>query len=81
MLRPKVQIVLFTDSKCMFDTITKLSTISEERMIIDIASIRESYTNVDFTNFSQIASKNNLADVLTKPKADSNFLLKLIKTG
>ncbi len=41
MLGRKVSTVLFTDSKCLFDTITKLSTVAEKRLLIDIAAIRE----------------------------------------
>ncbi len=41
MLGRKIYTVLFTDSKCPFDTITKLSTVAEKRFLIDIASIRE----------------------------------------
>lgn len=77
----KVKTLIFTDSKCIFDTITKLSTISEKRLLIDVASIRESYTNGDLTNIAHVASENNLADIFTKTKADPSMLLKLMETG
>ncbi len=47
----KVSTVVFTDSKCLFDTITKLST--EKRHLIDIAAIRENYSNGDLTHESR----------------------------
>ncbi len=49
-LQRKVSLVVFTDSKCLFDTITKLSTVSEKRFLIDIAAIGEAYTTGDLTN-------------------------------
>ena len=74
----KVQTVLYTDSKCLFDTITKLSTVSEKRLLIDIAAIRETYTNGDLSNVAHVASKHNLANIFTKEKADSTMLRDLM---
>ncbi len=31
--------------ECLFDTITKLSTVAKKRLLIDIAAIRENYSN------------------------------------
>ncbi len=73
--------VVFTDSKCLFDTITKLSTVSEKRLLIDIAAIREAYTNGDLTNVAHVSSKFNLANVFTKANADTTMLRELMKNG
>ncbi len=80
-LQRKVSSVVFTDSKCLFDTITKLSTVSEKRLLIDIAAIREAYTNGDLTNLAHVASKFNLANVSTKANADTTMLRELMRTG
>ena len=61
-----VPIVLFTDSKCLFDTITKMSTVSEKRLMIDISALRQSYARGEVFNIGHISSHYNLADPLTK---------------
>ena len=81
MLQRKVKTVVLTDSKCLFDTITKLSTVSEKRLLIDIAAIREAYTNGDLTNVLHVVSTYNLANVFTKTKADTKMLHNLMAKG
>ncbi len=44
-LDKKIPTVVYTYSKCLFDTITKVSSVSEKRLLINIASIREEYTS------------------------------------
>ncbi len=73
--------LIFTDSKCLFDTITKLSTVSEKRLLIDISAIREAYSNGDLTNVAHVASEYNLADTFTKSNADTTMLRQLMQTG
>ncbi len=80
-LQRKAPTVIFTDSKCLFDTITKLSTVSEKRVLIDISAIREAYSNGDLTNVAHVASKYNLADTFTKSNADTTMLRQLMQTG
>ena len=59
---------MFTDSKSLFDNVTKLSTVPEKRILIDTAAARESYTNGDMSNFDHVSSKFNLANIFTKSK-------------
>ncbi len=47
MLEMTLPIYLMTDSKSIFDTITKLSNVSEKRLMIDIASRRQAYRSVE----------------------------------
>lgn len=77
----KIQTILFTDSKCLFNTITKLPTVSEKRLLIEIAAIRETYTTGDLSNFAHVSSRHNLANVFTKAKADNTMLLNLMSSG
>ena len=74
-LNRKVKTVLLTDSKCLFDTINKLTTVAEKRLLIDIASIRESYSNGDLSNVAHASSAHNLANSLTKAKADPTQII------
>ncbi len=62
------------------DNIT-FSTVSEKRLLIDIAAIREAYTNGDLTNVAHVASEFNLAIVFTKANADTTMLRELTSTG
>lgn len=77
----KIDTVMFTDSKSLFDTITKLSTISEKRMLIDVAAIRESYASGELTNVAHILSRHNIANPFTKNNADMTQLYDLMETG
>lgn len=70
---------MFTDSKCLFDTITKLSTVSKKLLIIDKSDITETYTNGDLANVAHVASAYNIANVFTKLKADTALLLGVMK--
>eukprot|EP00171_Calliarthron_tuberculosum_P023237 IDg23237t1 len=65
-LGKKIPIFLFTDSKSIFDTITKLSSVSEKRLLIDISSLRQSYSSGEISNIGHILSEFNPADPLTK---------------
>ncbi len=72
---------MFTDSKSLFDTITKQTTVSEKRLLIHIAAIRETYSSGELANVAHVASKHNIANVFTKTKADDSMLLCLMRTG
>ena len=75
-----VPVLMFTDSKCLFDTITKLSTVSEKRLLIDISALRESYACGELTNVAHVSSENNLADPFTK-NTTSPILDELLNSG
>ncbi len=76
----KFPVFLSTDSKSTFDTITKLSGVSEKRLLIDISCLRQSYCEGEIQNLGHVRSKFNLADALTK-KTNSETLQNLIKSG
>ena len=58
---------LLTDSKQMFEVITKASHTSERRLMIDTAAAREAYNRGEISNVGLVLSKHNIADGLTKP--------------
>lgn len=62
----KLALKLYTDSKCLFDVITKNTTTVEKRLIIDLQSARESYEKMEISDIAKIPSKANPADALTK---------------
>ena len=80
-LQRKVKAVMLTDSKSLFNTINKPSTVSEKRLLIDIASIRKIYTIVDLPNVAHVSSKHDIANLFTKCKADKTMLCTTMRTG
>jgi len=58
---------LLTDSKALFDIISKGSRTSEKRMMLDIAAAREGFRDRVISDIGFVRSSENLADGLTKP--------------
>ena len=53
---------LMTDSKSIFDTVIKLSNVSEKRLTIDISSLRQSYATREIENIGHVLTKFNIGD-------------------
>ena len=62
----RIPITMLTDSKQMFDVITKASQTTEKRLLIDIAAAREAYNRHEISNVGLVLSGDNVADGLTK---------------
>lgn len=60
-------LVMLTDSKQMFDVITRASHTTEKRLMIDVAAAREAYNRHEISNVGLVQSEHNIADGLTKP--------------
>ena len=75
-----VPIIMFKDSKYLFDTITRLTKISEKRLLIDVAALTQSYVNGELFKIGHVSSFYNLADPLTK-KANSKLLEEVMLKG
>lgn len=76
----RIDVNMFTDSKSLLDTITRLSQASEKRLLIDIAAVREAHRKKEISNVGWVKSKNNLADGLTK-YSKSNILNDVIENS
>ena len=76
----EVPVQLFTDSKCLFDVISKGSRTSEKRMMIDIAAAREGFKRKEISDIGFVRSSNNIADGLTKAMNQS-ALLRILSTS
>lgn len=55
-----------TDSRSLFDLITKDSTSTERRLMIDISAVRSAYENAEINSIELVASCDNPADAFTK---------------
>ena len=64
--RQNLPVTMLTDSKQMFDVITKASHTSEKRLMIDVAAARGAYNRNDISNVGLVLSQHNIADGLTK---------------
>ena len=80
MLGRDLKVALMTDSKSLFDTVTKLTAALEKRLLINIFSIREAFQKGDIFNIAHISSEYNLADAFTKPMKPA-LLHKVMTTG
>ena len=71
---------MFTDSKSLFDIITKCSNTSERRLMIDLQAVRDAYQSYEISNVGFLRGPNNPADALTKANK-CNALNHLLRTG
>jgi len=60
-------LVMLTDSKQIFDVITRASHTTEKRLMIDVAAARDAYNKHEISNVGLVKSEHNVADGLTKP--------------
>ena len=66
-LKKRIPLQMYTDSKFLFDVITTASSLREKRLLIDIAVVKEAYYKQDISQVGHIFSDQNPADALTKP--------------
>ena len=62
-----------TDSKCLFDIISKGSRTSEKRLMLDVAAARKGFEMKDISNIGLVPSASNIADGLTKPMQQASL--------
>ncbi len=67
----QIRVQLFTDSKSLFDVISKGSRTSEKRMMLDIAAAREGFRDKLISDIGFVRSSKNLADGLMKSMSQS----------
>lgn len=71
---------MFADSKSLFDAITKRSQISEKRLLIDLATLRDARRRNVMNNIGFIRTEHNIADPLTKDM-NKPILDQMLNTG
>ena len=67
----KVELRVFTDSRTLFDSIISFCSMTEKRLLIDIACLRQAFRSGELSNLGWIRSGENVADALTKDKSKS----------
>lgn len=66
LVNQKVPVQLLTDSKSLFDVISKGTRTSEKRTMLDIAASREAFRDKIISDIGFVRSNKNVADGLTK---------------
>ncbi|VDI35393.1 Hypothetical predicted protein [Mytilus galloprovincialis] len=75
-----IPINCFTDNKSLCQNIHSTKLISEKRLCLDLASIKESVSLGDIT-VTWIKTSSQISDCLTKAGADFHPLIKVLSTG
>jgi hypothetical protein len=80
MLGRSIPLSMLTDSKSLFDVISKSSTTLERRLMIDIAVSREAYNTQELSDIGLVRSEYNPADAFTKA-GNCRILDNILRTG
>ena len=64
-----ISMVIYTDSRSLYDCLVSLNTITEKRLLIDLAILRQAYERREIAEVRWIPTEQNPADALTKEKA------------
>jgi hypothetical protein len=74
MIGTDLPILMMTDSRALFDTITRARSITERRFMVDIAAAREAYKEQTISNIGLLRSEFSPAEALTKLSANDSWL-------
>ena len=80
MLGRQIPVQLFTDSKSLFDVISKGPRISEKRMMLDSAAVLEGFKNKTICEIGFVRSSSNVADGQTR-HMNQAILREVINSG
>ena len=64
----QLPMVLYTDSKSLYDCLVKLGTTQEKRLMVDLMCLRQAYERREITEIKWISGGTNPADAMTKSK-------------
>ena len=67
-LQQPILLVLYTDSKSLYNCLVKLGTTHKKRLIVDLMCLRQSYERREIAEIRWIDGGNNPADAMTKKK-------------
>ncbi len=67
-LHTTLLLVLYTDSKSLYDCLVKLGTTQEKRLMVDLMCLRQSYERREIAEIKWINGNSNPADAMTKSK-------------
>lgn len=73
----EIKLTLCTNSKSLYNCLTKLGTTQEKRLMIDVMALRQAYERKEIAQVKWVDGNSNPADSMTKSKP-SNALKRLI---
>ena len=76
-----IPIEVVTDNKSLCDALQSRKVVTEKRLRIDIAALKESLDQGNITNITWVSTDKQLADCLTKEGASSHKLIDVLKTN
>ena len=76
-----VPVIIFTDSRNLFEAIHSTKLVDDAWLIPDIAVVKEALENGTISSVKHVASEDMLANCLTKAGASAEKLLKVLRTG
>ena len=76
-----IYIYIYSDNKSLHDAIHSEKYVSEKRLRIDIGALKELIVQHKSTRILWTKSKNQLADCLTKCKADNSRFIETMIIG
>jgi len=79
-LQVNLPLILYTDSKSLYDCLVRLGTTQEKRLMIDVMCLRQAYERRQVTEVKWIDGDTNPADAMTKGKP-CTALTQLIDTN
>jgi hypothetical protein len=79
-LEIELLLVVYTDSKSLYECLVKLGTTREKHLIINVMCLRQAYEWREIAEVKWIKEESNPADSMTKSKP-TNALKRLINTN
>jgi hypothetical protein len=79
-LEIEVPLVVYTDSKSLYECLVKLGTTREKRLMINVMCLRQAYKRREITEVKWIKGESNPANSMTKSKP-TNALKHLLDTN
>ena len=76
-----ISVECFIDNKSLFDNIHSTKLVSEKRLRIDIAVIKQMLERKEIDSVTWVDASHQLSDCLTKRGASCEKLLQVFKTG
>ncbi|CDF38174.1 unnamed protein product [Chondrus crispus] len=80
MLGRHIPLIMLTDSKILFDVLTRSRYTSERRLMVDISASRQAYREGSISDVALIPSEDNVADAFTKV-CSNGALNRLLRSG
>ena len=77
----KMPVIIFTDSRNLFEAVNSTSLVEDPWLIPDVAIIKEALENGTVQGLRRVASQDMIANCLTKQGASAESLLKILRTG